>query len=180
MDTVKGGIAGKVLLTLHFVETGFMIAILNDSNTSKNVIKAFRRLYHLFGREIFMRLFPVILTDNGSEFSNPLRIEVDENGEIRTKVFYCDSNRPDQKGSIEVNHEFIRRIIPKGTSLDEYTQYDINLMMSHINSYGRKRFNDRSPYRMFKAMYGEEVIKRLGIEKIPRDEINLTPELLKK
>ena len=107
-------------------------------------------------------------------------MEVDENGEIRTKVFYCDSNRPDQKGSIEVNHEFIRRIIPKGTSLDEYTQYDINLMMSHINSYGRKRFNDRSPYRMFKAMYGEEVTKRLGIEKIPRDEINLTPELLKK
>ena len=81
---------------------------------------------------------------------------------------------------IEVNHEFIWRIIPKGTSLDEHTQYDINLMMSHINSYGRKRFNDRSPYRMFKAMYGEEVIKRLGIEKIPRDEINLTPELLKK
>lgn len=180
MDTVKGGIAGKVLLTLHFVESGFMIALLRDSNSSKNVIKAFRYLYHLFGQEMFKKLFPVILTDNGSEFSNPLRIEADENGEIRTRIFYCDSNRPDQKGSIEVNHEFIRRIIPKGTSLDEYTQYDINIMMSHINSYGRKRLNDRSPYRVFKVMYGEEVIKRLGIEKIPRDEINLTPELLKR
>lgn len=134
----------------------------------------------LFGQEMFKKLFPVILTDNGSEFSNPLRIEADENGEIRTRIFYCDSNRPDQKGSIEVNHEFIRRVIPKGTSLDEYTQYDINLMMSHINSYGRKRLNDRSPYRVFKVMYGEEVIKRLGIEKIPRDEINLTPGLLKR
>ena len=137
-------------------------------------------MYHLFGQEMFKKLFPVILTDNGSEFSNPLSIEADENGEIRTRIFYCDSNRPDQKGSIEVNHEFIRRVIPKGTSLDEYTQYDINLMMSHINSYGRKRLNDRSPYRVFKVMYGEEVIKRLGIEKIPRDEINLTPELLKR
>ena len=52
--------------------------------------------------------------------------------------------------------------------------------MSHINSYGRKRLNDRSPYWVFKVLYGEEVIKRLRIKKIPRDEINLTPELLKR
>ncbi len=86
MDTVKGGIAGKVLLTLHFVESGFMIALLRDSNTSRSVIKAFRYLYRLLGQEMFKKLFPIILTDNGSEFSNPLRIEANENGEIRTRI----------------------------------------------------------------------------------------------
>lgn len=106
MDTVKGGIGGKVLLTLHFVESGFMLAILRNSNTSKSVIDIFTKLYRHLGRETFTKMFPVILTDNGTEFSNPLRLEVDENGEFRTRVFYCDRNRPDQKGSIEVNHEF--------------------------------------------------------------------------
>ena len=179
MDTVKGGIGGKVLLTIHFVESGFMLAILRNSNTSKSVIDIFTKLYRHLGRETFTKMFPVILTDNGTEFSNPLRLEVDENGEFRTRVFYCDQNRPDQKGSIEVNHEFIRRVIPRGESLERYTQADINLLMSHINSYGRKKLNDKSPYSVFKLMYGLDVVKKLGIEKIAADDINLTPSLLK-
>lgn len=180
MDTVKGGMSGKVLLTLHFVSCGFMLAILRDANTSKSVIQAINRLDSVLGRERFKKLFPVLLTDNGSEFSNPMRIEADLNGEIRTRVFYCDRNRPDQKGSIEVTHEFIRRIIPRGQSLEHYTQEDINLMMSHINSYGRKRLNDISPYDVFTLMYGQGTAELLGIQKIPYDEINLTPDLLKK
>ncbi len=180
MDTVKGGISGKVLLTLHFVASGFMLAILRDANTSRSVIQAISRLDAVLGRELFKKLFPVLLTDNGCEFSNPMRIEADLNGEMRTRVFYCDRNRPDQKGSIEVTHEFIRRIIPRGQSLELYTQEDIDLMMSHINSYGRKRLNDISPYDMFTLMYGQGTAELLGIRKIPYDEINLTPTLLKK
>lgn len=180
MDTVKGGISGKVLLTLHFVASGFMLAILRDANTSRSVIQAISHLDAVLGRELFKKLFPVLLTDNGCEFSNPMRIEADLNGEIRTRVFYCDRNRPDQKGSIEVTHEFIRRIIPRGQSLELYTQEDIDLMMSHINSYGRKRLNDVSPYDVFTLMYGQETAELLGIRKIPYDEINLTPKLLKK
>lgn len=180
MDTVKGGISGKVLLTLHFVTCKFMIAILRDANTSKSVIQTINQLDATLGREKFKELFPVLLTDNGCEFSNPARIEADLNGEMRTRVFYCDRNRPDQKGSIEVTHEFIRRIIPRGQSLECYTQEDINLMMSHINSYGRKRLNDISPYDMFSLLYGQGTAELLGIQKIPYDQINLTPNLLKK
>lgn len=180
MDTVKGGMSGKVLLTLHFVSCGFMLAILRAANTSKSVIDAVNNLDLVLGREKFKQLFPVLLTDNGSEFSNPIKIEADLNGEMRTRVFYCDRNRPDQKGSIEVTHELIRRIIPRGQSLDAYTQADIDLMMSHINSYGRKRLNDVSPYEVFTLMYGEGTAELLRIRKIPYDEIILTPKLLKK
>jgi IS30 family transposase len=52
--------------------------------------------------------------------------------------FYCDPCSPYQKGAFEVNHELIRRVIPKGASLDSYTQEDINKMMNHINSYNEK------------------------------------------
>ena len=180
MDTVKGGIAGKVLLTLQFVETGFMLAFLRPANTSKSVTAIFNNLDDILGREAFRKLFPVLLTDNGSEFSNPLKIEVDTYGEYRTRVFYCQPNRPDQKGSIEVNHEFIRRVIPKGKSFDEFTQNDINLMMSHINSYNRLKLNDRCPYDVFKFFYSEDILTALGIQKIKADDINLTPKLLKK
>lgn len=40
----------------------------------------------------------------------------------------------DQKGSCDVNHEMIRRILPKGKTFDNLTQEDVNKIMSHINS----------------------------------------------
>lgn len=89
MDTVKGGIAGSVLLTIHFVSCGFMIAFLRPANTSKSVIDVFDTLDKLLGRETFRTLFPAILTDNGSEFSNPMRLEFDKGGERRTHIFYA-------------------------------------------------------------------------------------------
>ena len=47
----------------------------------------------------------------------------------KTKVFYCDSRRSDQKGSIEVIHEYIRRFIEQGVNLDKYSDEDILLMI---------------------------------------------------
>ena len=74
----------------------------------------------------------------------------------------------------------IRRIIPKGTSLDDFTQKDINLMMNHINSYGRQNLGDKTPYALFSSLYGEDVLSRMGVELIPPDKITLHPSLLKK
>lgn len=94
-------------------------------------------LYEILGREQFCEMFQVILADCGSEFTDPLAIEFEEDGNRRIYVFYCAPQRPDQKGSIEVTHEFIRRIVPKKTSFAFLTQDKANRMMSHINSYKR-------------------------------------------
>lgn len=51
-----------------------------------------------------------------------------------------------KKGAIEKNHEFIRYIIPKGTSMDNLTQNDIDLMINHINSLTRPSLNNATPY----------------------------------
>ena len=115
-----------------------------------------------------------------SEFTNPVAIECTEYGEIRSRVFYCDPQRSDQKGGCEVTHEFIRRVLPKGTSFDHLQQSDINLMMSHINSYTRKKLGNQSAYRLFSFFYGESVLPSLGIYEIPANDINLTPRLLNK
>ena len=114
MDTVIGWIGGKCLLTIHFVETSLMLAFLRDANTSGSVIRIINAIDRVLGAKAFNKLFPVILTDNGSEFSNPKEIEYRDTVTcLRTKVFYCDPSSPYQKGSCEVNHELIRRILPK-------------------------------------------------------------------
>ena len=126
-----------------------------------------------------MGLFPDILADNGSEFSNPSRIEFNSQANLRIRLFYCNPPAPYQKGVAENNHEFIRRIIPKGTDLAFYTQEQISLMMSHINSYLRKALGNKSPYDTFAFQYGTELLEKFGLRRIPCDEITLSPELLK-
>lgn len=180
MDSVEGKKGGKVLLTLFFRNCNLMLAYIRDANTARSVTVIFQRLYEALGRETFCRLFPIILTDRGSEFTDPVSLECDEWGEVRTRVFYCDPQRPDQKGGAEVTHEFIRRILPKGTSFNDLTQDDISLMMSHINSYTRKKLNNRSAHQLFSFFYGKNVLDVLNIRKVPANDINLTPRLLKK
>lgn len=180
IDSVIGRQGGKVLLTIHFVKSEFMLAFLRDSNDSQSVIDIFDSLNATLEIELFQKLFPVVLTDNGSEFSNPKLLECDRStGEIRTKVFYCDPNASFQKGSAEKNHEEIRKILPKGTSFDNLTQKNIDLMMSHINSYSRESLNDKTPHATFEFMFGPEAIKKIGSRLIPPNEIHLKPNLIK-
>ena len=181
MDSVIGRVGGKCLLTIHFVESSLMLAFLRDANTSGSVIRIINALDEVLGAKAFDRLFPVILTDNGSEFSNPKEIEYRKMAPyLRTRVFYCDAGSPYQKGACEVNHELIRRVLPKGSSFDDLTQKDIFLMMDHINSYKRKKLNNRSPYETFSFYYGEDLLKKLGCSPVAAENIILKPKLLKK
>lgn len=179
MDSVIGRKGGKVLLTLHFVKAEFMLAFLRDRNTASSVFDIIEKLYWELRPDRFMDIFPVLLGDNGSEFSNPLSLEMDRENNQRTRVFYCDPSAPYQKGAAENNHEFIRRVLPKGSSFDELTQADVDLMMNHINSYTRANLGNRSPYEMFRFFYGQEILDVLGAKLICPNDIILRPELLK-
>ena len=180
MDTVVGTSGGKVLLTVFFRDSDFMLAFLRDANTARSVADIMDDLYGRLGSEKYSELFSVILTDRGSELSNPMAIERDSDGNLRSLVFYCDPSSPYQKGGIEVTHEFIRRILPKGTSFNQLQQEDVDLMMDHINSYKRKKLNNRSANQLFSFLHGENVLAKLNSHNIEPNSINLTPELLKK
>lgn len=182
MDSVIGTKGGKVLLTIYFVNVCLMIAFIREANTSKSVIDIYESLYQKLGPGDFRKLFPLILTDNGSEFSNPKCIENGPDGTSfkRTQIFYCNPSAPYQKAEIEVGHEFIRRILAKGKSFDELKQEDVDTMMNHINSYKRKKLNGKSPYETFSFYYGEELVQKLGCKEVNAKDINLTPRLLKK
>ncbi len=179
MDSVIGRIGGKVLLTLQF-ECGMMLAHLRDTNNSRSVLDYFDWLESKIGLETFRKMFPVLLTDNGSEFSNPMAIEHSKFWlERRTNVFYCDAYSSWQKGHIENNHTNLRRILHKGISFDQLTQTDINLVLSHLNSYMRRGYDDIPAIERFRSLFGDDVLNLLGIQRIAPEDIILDPQLLK-
>ncbi|WP_173278085.1 IS30 family transposase [Streptococcus sp. 53] len=178
MDTVLGKMGGKVLLTFNLSFCNFIFARLLDNKTALEVTKhlyAIKNTLHQADKDFF-QLFPVILTDNGGEFARVDDIEMDVRGE--SKLFFCDPNRSDQKGRIEKNHTLIRDILPKGTSFDNLTQEDINLVCSHVNSVKRAALNEKSAYELFAFTYGEEIPKLLGISKIPAEDVCQSSKLL--
>ena len=178
MDTVMGRMGGKVLLTFNLSFCNFIFARLLDNKTALEVTKHLydiKNILHQADKDFF-QLFPVILTDNGGEFARVDDIEMDVRGE--SKLFFCDPNRSDQKGRIEKNHTLIRDILPKGTSFDNLTQEDINLVYSHVNSVKRAALNGKSVYELFAFTYGEEIPKLLGISKIPAEDVCQSSTLL--
>jgi len=182
MDTVMGpvGVGEPVLQTIHFVEAELMLAFKRDANTARSVIEVIDSLWDLLGEDVFRELFPLVLCDNGAEFSAPSRIEADKNGVVRTKLFYTDPGAPYQKGACENNHSLVRRVIKSGTSLKPYSQEDINLLMNHINSYTRKKLNQRSAFDVFSFLHNTSLLDLLGIVKIDPDDVTLNTSLFKK
>lgn len=110
-----------------------------------------------------------------------------ETGELRSNIFYCDPYKSSQKPHIENTHNYIRDIIPNEIDLTNLTQEDLDLMFSHINSTPRKIYNGKTPYEMFIFLHstednpkrGKEILDKLNIKKIKRDEVVLKPYLIK-
>jgi IS30 family transposase len=181
MDTLKGKIEkGKVLLTLFFRNSSFMIAFILDSCSQKCVKKVFDSLYKRLGHNVFTALFPVILTDNGSEMKAPADIELSDCGRQRTRVFYCHPMNSNQKARLEKNHEYLRYIFPKGTLFEKYSQEDITLAINHINSTARASLKGDCPYRLARLQLDHALFEKLGLNEIPADDVVLKPLLLKK
>ena len=179
MDTVEGIKGHSVLLTLCIIPYNFMLAYKLNEQTISEVTNKINELKTLLGFELFHNIFPVILTDNGKEFKRPDLIEDNGNDVVKTKVFFCDPRRSDQKGSIEVTHEYIRRFISKNVDFDKYTDNDIQLMMNHINSTKREKLNGDTPFNLLANKIGYNNIKKLGFDFIESKDIILNHSLFK-
>ena len=178
MDLLIGRMGGVCLLTLHWLNAGFMVGILIPNKCAESVTAVFDSLYEELGAELFATLFPVVLTDRGTEFSNPSRIEKCEDGTRRTWVFFCDPMNSNQKSQLERNHEIVREILPKGVSFDALTQEQAYLALSHVNAYVRYVNGNKTPYDVFEFLYGEGTAEKLHISRIDPKEVVLKPRLV--
>lgn len=181
MDTVEGlKNENDCFLTLLWRKSKFMLIFKLESQTTDEVTRIFEILQNLIPLDIYKDLFQVILTDNGHEFFDANNIEcIHSTGEYVTHLFFCDPHASCQKGMLEKNHEFIRYILPKGSSFKNINQEDCNLIMNNINSLCRDSLNGKSPYEAMLFLCDEYILKKLGCHFIKSDEINLTYDLLK-
>jgi IS30 family transposase len=178
MDCVQG-IQGKdeqVFLTLQIVEIKFIFIFIISCQTVEEVSNKLKQFRSYFPKNELERILEILLTDNGHEFINLEKLK--ENLPEKTNIFYCHPYSSFEKGSIENNHELIRRVIPQGVSLTPYTQNEINLLVSNINSLYRKELNGKCPFDLINNYISEEVIAKIGYQKIEPENVKLIPELL--
>lgn len=184
MDTVIGRPGGKCLLTFCMRQNEIFYAVLLDSKEASSVVGGLDdiEMAAVDGMVIGELGVMVALTDNGGEFDHFEDMErscyVPGLGEKRLEVYYCDPYSSWQKPHVENAHTLLRRILPKGSSFDDLTQKDVNLICSHINSYPREELRWKSPFEMLPEWGQENLPIAFGMSIVSHDEVNLTPSLI--
>lgn len=173
MDTVEGKQGKKVFLTIIIKDTKFMFIRLLEKKNIACVNKEIEKFKNILGIKLFSKIFRIVLTDNGSEFLDPLHLEIDyDSGRKTCNIFYCNPYSSFQKANIERNHEYIRRVFPKGVSFDNLTEQQVNNLETIINNIPRNKLNNKTPYELTINKY-PELIKKLNYKKINPDDVNL-------
>lgn len=180
MDTVHSSRESKkTLLTMFFTREKLLLAFLMNRCTKGAVRLIFDRLEKRMDTYEFASVFEYILTDRGSEFGDPDALETGVTGIQRSSIYYCDPMQSGQKGGLEQAHTMLRMILPKGTSFEFLTQWDVNLIVNHINSTPRECLGGRTPYSMALETLGKEALNAFQLRPIAPDEVNLTPKLIR-
>ena len=175
IDTVYGLRSdNKKILTIHFPSIRFQFGILLNSGSADEVNSKLIELRKKIGNDLWQAIFPIILTDNGSEFNKLNEIEFDENGELMSKVFYCNPYCSSQKGSCERNHEFFRYIQPKKKSIQHFTQKTVDFIFSNINCIYRNSINGVRPYDLALTILGKRFLDAINIIEIRPDDVDLS------
>ena len=174
LDTVIGKSTDKkCLMTFMLVETNFMLIRLLDKKDIENINKEFTLLKENLGIDLYKQFIEIILTDNGSEFYDPLHMEIDLNtGEKISSVYYCHPNSPEEKAELEKNHEYIRYVLPKKTSFENLSKEVIKKLEDNINNIPREILGNKSPYDLTKDKY-PELIQKLNSKYIKPDNVSL-------
>lgn len=158
MDTVVGGHKkhGKeCLLVLTERMTREEITRKIPNKKAESVIKELDKLERSFGSKRFREIFKTITCDNGTEFLDQSGIEKSIRTKIpRTKVYYCHPYSSWERGSNENCNKLIRRFIPKGAIIEDYSKEDIKYIEEWINNY---------PRELLGGLSAMEYKKKLGI-----------------
>ncbi|WP_155733040.1 IS30 family transposase [Streptobacillus moniliformis] len=153
LDLVQGSRDSGInyLLTFFIPKIQFLFAFKIKNKEPQSVVKVLDWLERRIGHKYFKRLFGLLLSDQGSEFLKYKKISRSVYGSYtkRCEIFYCKPASPYQKPNIENIHTLLRRFIPKGTDIENYSQNDINYIVSNLNSLYKVKYNNKSPIKMF-------------------------------
>lgn len=152
----------KCILTLTIPELHFVIIRLFENPNGDKVVSLFNEYEEKLGLHDFNLIFPSILTDRDPCFSNYIGIEFSHiSGEERTKVFYCDSYRSNQKGNVENMNKQLRKYFPKGKSIDYLSMDDVLTINEVIINQRVASLGGSSPKEVFESIYGSKLLNLL-------------------
>jgi IS30 family transposase len=144
IDTVIGQKTKEddVLLTLTERLTRKEIIRKISSKTSAAVMKALKTLIDEAGPH-FSTVFKSITSDNGSEFSHLSSLEP------LTTIYFAHPYSSFERGTNERHNGLIRRFIPKGKRISDYSAKFITKIQTWCNSLPRKILDYLSPDEAF-------------------------------
>lgn len=155
MDCVESGKGHSKTCLLTLVERKTRKSIIRKmtSQTQAQVLKQLDELEDSLGTERFKQQFKSITVDNGSEFLDYKSLEgtVKSRENKRTHLFYCQPYSSYERGSNEQMHTLLRRFIPKGSDISQWSLNEIKEIENTINDYPRLLFDGLSANEKFEV-----------------------------
>ena len=147
-DTVVGKRNGKeaVILTLLEKKTQHYLAIRIPGKTSEAVNAAMQKLCEDFGELFFSQIFKTITVDNGPEFADFAQTE-----QFGTKVYFAHPYTSWERAQNERENGMLRRYVPKGVSIENFSDEDILWAADALNSLPRRNLGYCTPEELFGA-----------------------------
>ncbi len=147
IDTVIGQRSGKEAVLFTAVEkvTRKYIVLKISGKTTVGVKEAMDSLVDLYGSR-FSEVFKTITADNGSEFSS-----LSEYESTGTQIFFAHPYSSWERGQNERQNRILRSYIPKGKSIENYTDDQIAEIENEINQMPRKSLNYACSDDLFEA-----------------------------
>lgn len=173
MDTVEGIKGGAVLLTMIIPKYSLMLAYKMKAKTQEEVRLRLNILEFKLG-SLFYTIFKTVIPDNGSEFTNFEFLEKSiHEGQTRFHVYYTHSYASYEKPHIENVHILLRWLIKKGFDIGLISEKKIVEIINVLNNYPRPHKGYKTPIELMEEDLGYDVVKKLGLKKIPYENLNL-------
>ncbi len=146
IDTVIGKKSKDepILMTLTERKTRKEIIRKLPEKSSATILEVLKTLASDAG-EAFPKVFKSITADNGSEFSELMSLEKITG----SKIYFAHPYASYERGTNECHNGLIRRFIPKGKSLSNYSVDIISKVQNWCNTLPRKILNYLTPDEAF-------------------------------
>lgn len=146
IDTVVGEKykTDNVLLTMVERKTRYTIVLKINAKNSSSVMDNIHKMHTYLGDK-FAAIFKSITSDNGSEFADLAKIENLGN----TKVYFTHPYSSFERGTNERHNGLLRRFIPKGERISDYSIDDIAFIEDWMNTLPRKILKYKTPEELF-------------------------------
>ncbi len=146
-DTVVGKRVGKEAVVLSLLEkkTETYLAFRIPAKTSEAVMGAMNALHNEYGNN-FSEVFKTITVDNGSEFADFAQVAA-----WGCQVYFAHPYTSWERPQNERHNGLFRAFVPKGVSIEKYSEEDILAVADELNGRPRRKLGYRTPEELFEA-----------------------------